>query len=362
MHEDVVAVLDSVRRLLGLVADGEIPVHVVELIRVGVDHPRGLGDMFANVVEVALSARDLNHFSEHEHPGVAVRPPGAGIELERLVLHQLHPVVDRSIQCAGLFVPVGREVAPESRGVCQQMLDADLGEHVGVHGAGGEKLSERIVERELARFDELHHRDGREHLVHRPEVELGVDRVLDAEVLVRFPKGGAIERLPRLREEHSAGEDVAARHPLDIGLQLLDDLGVGETTRRGVGRRSGCETNARNARRRPAVEEDREPRPRLQAPGLHERTRLGGASRVDSSNGQVAEPVVHIREAIDPLSRWDGVRAIVDEPLFDEASKRGPVTGVHHADELSDCGLRGRLLGGERQGVGGHKEQGGGDE
>jgi hypothetical protein len=61
VHEDVVAILDTARCLVALVADGEVPVHTVELIRIGVDHTSRLGDPLAHIVEVILTARGLDH-------------------------------------------------------------------------------------------------------------------------------------------------------------------------------------------------------------------------------------------------------------------------------------------------------------
>jgi len=70
--EDVVAVARAVRPLLPLVADGEILVHEVELVAVGVLHPRRARHVAADVVEVILAARLLDDRAEKQKSRVAV--------------------------------------------------------------------------------------------------------------------------------------------------------------------------------------------------------------------------------------------------------------------------------------------------
>jgi hypothetical protein len=68
VHEDVAAILRTCRRLLPLVADGEVAVDSIELVGVAVDHAGGLVDVLADVVEVVLAARGLDDLAEHHMP------------------------------------------------------------------------------------------------------------------------------------------------------------------------------------------------------------------------------------------------------------------------------------------------------
>ena len=85
-------------------------------------------------------------------------------------------------------------------------------------------LRHRVVEREHATLHQLRDRDCREHLVHRAEVELRVELVRHAEVLVRHAVCARPDRLAILGDEHGTGEAVGLRETLYMSLELGDDV------------------------------------------------------------------------------------------------------------------------------------------
>ena len=73
----------------------------------------GLEEVALHVVGVRHAARLLDHLSEHEHAGVAVLPPRAGLEGQRLVVRAVD-LQDRD-RC-GRRAPGRRRAAPRARG------------------------------------------------------------------------------------------------------------------------------------------------------------------------------------------------------------------------------------------------------
>ena len=126
----------------------------------------------------------------------------------------------------------------------EQMLDADLLRRRGARKVGDE-FRERIVVRECPLLDELRDRHRREHLVHGAQVELRVELVRHAEVLVRLPEGACVQGLPVLREHDGTRKHVSLGEGSDVLLDGLRHLRVarhtGLTRRRRRARRSLAE-------------------------------------------------------------------------------------------------------------------------
>ena len=91
-------------------------------------------------------------------------------------------------------------------------------------GQLGQKFVGAVVERELARLDELHGGDGGDGLGHRRDAEDGVYRHRAARAGLGQPEGALINHAGAI-----AGDDDHAGHllPLDGGAQLLIQRGLG---------------------------------------------------------------------------------------------------------------------------------------
>jgi hypothetical protein len=181
-----------------------------------------------------------------------------------------------------------------------------------------------------------------------PRLNLVSTVILRAEVLVGLAERGAVERLSVLREEHGAGEGVAARQPFDVALELLDDVGVGEHGGGRVRTRSGADAQAADPRVGRFLEEEGEAEPFLGARGLHEGDELVGAAGVDALELERAEVVADGAEPADTHFGGRHARAGCHEVRVDELTERDGIAGVHRAEELERHALArgcGGLLG-----------------
>ena len=111
--------------------------------------------------------------------------------------------------------------------MAEQVRDGDLVLHVGV-GEIRQVFADLVVEFDLPLLDQLPDRHRGEHLVHRPEVELGVHPDRRIPRPTRQPRRLLVQRLSVAGDEHRAGEAPRLDQLVDEGIQALDDLGVGE--------------------------------------------------------------------------------------------------------------------------------------
>ncbi len=112
------------------------------------------------------------------HSVVAVGPARAGLERGRPLAVERDVVLGvLELLLVVLLVFRGEDVA-HAAGVGEQVVDCDLLGDVGV-GVVGHVLADRIAELQLALLGELGHGHRREHLVHRAEIEPGVEPVGD---------------------------------------------------------------------------------------------------------------------------------------------------------------------------------------
>ena len=112
--------------LEALIADGEVGDRAVHVVGVGVDHSGRLVDVLANVVEIVLTRRMFDNRPENEHSGIAVAPSCSRFEGEGFSLDEHFVVVDLPEQLSRRFHVDSVEVAPESGGVGEEVLDANL--------------------------------------------------------------------------------------------------------------------------------------------------------------------------------------------------------------------------------------------
>ena len=137
----------------------------------GVGHAER-GEHRARGVAVERLAADGPHqLAEHLEAHVGVEEARARLVRERLAVLAGEDLGRRS------HVEVHRVVRDEARAVREQLLDRDAGPASAARREVGQVPRHRVLEPQLARLDERHHRGrGRDHLRQRGHVEHGVDR------------------------------------------------------------------------------------------------------------------------------------------------------------------------------------------
>jgi hypothetical protein len=102
----------------------------------------------------------------------------------------------------------------------QQLIDGNLLPDVRVR-PGRQVFSDSVVERQLALLRELRDGDGREHLVHRPQVELGIHAVRRPERSAGQSPGPLKEDAPLPRHHDRAGESIGRRELCHVSSDFL---------------------------------------------------------------------------------------------------------------------------------------------
>jgi len=203
--------------------------------RVGGSHPGRREDALAHVVIIRSAAHPLDDGAQEEIAIVAVPRSGAGLELRRARAVEGEVVPDRpQLQPVGLVLRP-EDVARAAR-VREQVMDGDLRRDLLV-GIVGEVGAERGVQLDLPRLDELEHGDGGEHLVHRPDAELGRHLVLGARLPVGEAVGVGEDDLASLGHEGGPREAVLARGLVQLCAQRRQRLRLGEPRDGEIGRR-----------------------------------------------------------------------------------------------------------------------------
>ena len=123
-------------------------------------------------------------------------------------------------------VEVGAEDVAGSAGVCQQLMDGDLGGDLPV-GVVGEICGEGSGQLDLAGLDQLKSCDRGEHLVHRSDAKARADGVRDPSVAVGQSVGVAEEHAAVLGDQHRAGELIFARELVGAGRDRLQRVRFG---------------------------------------------------------------------------------------------------------------------------------------
>lgn len=354
--EDVVAEAGAaVLQELVVVAHRQVRVHPVQVVGIRAGHARLLVDVLPDIAEIVLPARRLDHLAQHQHAGVAVGPAGAGLERERVAPGELHHLVHRAEPGPGRALEGVVEVAPQPRRVGEQVLDPDLLRGLGA-GEVGNEARQRVVERELAPLRQLRDGDGGEHLVHRAQVEPGVDPVRSVEVLVRRAPGARQQHLAVPGEQHRAGEHVGAGQGLHVALHLRRQVPV---ARHPLRRRS------RPGRRRP-LPDAHDPVGRRALDPHPDPQRLPGEPDAGQPRGRGRV----VRDALEPLQAL-GAMPLAEQEVEVGVQRQGAHgaaegavdVGPHHGrcravDEAHDLArpADGGRLGLSRE-QGGHEEQ-----
>src|SRR6202035_542994 len=127
------------------------------------------------------------------------------------------------------------------------MMDRHLRRDILV-GIVGEKLSERIIQLDLSRLNELHDRRRREHLVHRAHPKARRQLVGLRGLAIGHSVGAAENRLALMRDQNRSREQAFFCIRVQLAPQLRHQFGFSEP-RDGEFRRSwNCaKTEAQNA-------------------------------------------------------------------------------------------------------------------
>ncbi len=222
-------------------------------------------------------------------------------------------------------------------GVREQMPEGDLGSHVLV-GIAGKMLADGVVQRELARLDELQRRDGGEHLVHRSQAEPRVERHGSALLPVGAAPGLLEQHLAVPRHQHGAGELVLLRQLLGPGRERRQGLRLGHPRDREVVRAwDGPYLLTDQFRRLLGAERELEPGHGVRALLLHQRDDAGGLALLDAQ--QVEAAGLLAKTAADHLAER-GIRLIG----LVEGADQGRVSGIERREPRRQR-LAGRRLG-----------------
>jgi hypothetical protein len=342
----VIALVRSVRS--GIVAAREI-LNFLRLPETGrVLHARGLKDLLADIAVVAHAADFLNDAAEQDIAIIAVSPAGARREGRGARSVERH-VVFQVAQLCNVAVEFGAEDVACASGVGQQVMDGDFLRHITVRIVF-EVPADGIVKAEFARLGELGDGNGREHLVHRAEVEFRVRAVGNFLLAIRHAPGAA-DHLPAVpRHADRAGETVFCGQP----VQVLADCGCEPGGAQPFGGRSGrlvgTEADHRDAVRRRGIQLEFDDE--CSAGTVH--AELGGGALVrrlqhleQSESARLAAQFQFPLDAV--LQR----HVAFADPLLVKLARPGGVAAVEHLQPRPEgtlAGCRSRLAPGGREG------------
>lgn len=189
-------------------------------------HARRSKDVLGDIVVVALPTYLLDQRPKQHEAVIGIFEPGARRELRGTLPVELDQIRDRANPGAvGTLFRLQYTHVSGTPLVRKQLPNGDL-RHILVWIVD-QVLSNGIIEAKLARFDELQHRDGREHLALRREQERGIPLHRRSASAVGQSEIPAVQPLAILLDHQHPGEPISCGQARGESIECLQRVCLG---------------------------------------------------------------------------------------------------------------------------------------